>query len=64
MNNTHLKTDTPVTFAVDVRGRAGLARILTEGTYRATPHDDGTVTIEPVVTMTAAEISALQETSK
>jgi hypothetical protein len=47
---------------VDSRGRTSLARVRTKvfGRYLATEHEDGTIVLTPAVTVSPAELAALQ----
>lgn len=47
----------PINIDVDARGRAALGKVATQGTYRASLLESGTIMLEPVVTMTKAELA-------
>lgn len=48
------------TVEVDGRGRVSLGKTARSGTYRATAHSDGTIVLEPVVTLTAIELAIMR----
>lgn len=49
------------TVEVDARGRLSLGKVAKAGTYRATSRADGSIVLEPAVTLTATEIAALRD---
>jgi len=53
-------TMTSATVEVDSRGRLSLGKIAEAGTYRATSRSDGSIVLEPAVTLTATELAALR----
>jgi hypothetical protein len=51
---------TAATVEIDSRGRLGLGKIATPGTYRATTQANGTIVLEPAVTLTATEVALMR----
>lgn len=51
---------TSMTVEVDGRGRLSLGKVAKPGTYRATSRDDGSIVLEPAVTLTQAELAVLR----
>lgn len=48
------------TVEIDHRGRATLGKIAAAGSYRPTTYPDGSILLEPVVTLTETELAVLQ----
>lgn len=48
------------TVEIDSRGRLSLGKVAKAGTYLATTQDNGTIILEPAVTITATELAIMR----